>query len=72
MASASGERILKTGGEGGGVMTMIDASHPILTVAFCSNTYWPTPAGPKHLSLPQLITSNIHVNSVARKLETEE
>jgi hypothetical protein len=51
---------------------MIDAFHPILTVAFCSNTYWPTPAGPKHLSLPQLITSNIHVNSVARKLETEE
>jgi len=53
-------------------MTMIDASHPILTVAFCSSTYWPIAAGPKHLSPPQLITSNIHVNSVARRLETEE
>jgi len=71
LASASGERILTTGGEGG-VMTMIDASHPILTVAFCSSTYWPIAAGPKHLSPPQLITSNIHVNSVARRLETEE
>jgi hypothetical protein len=53
-------------------MTMIDASHLILTVASCSNTYWPTPAGPEHLSLAQRITSNIYVNSVARKLETEE
>jgi len=53
-------------------MTMIDASHPILTVAFCSNTYWSIQECPKRLSLPQLITSNIHVNSVARRLETKE
>ena len=53
-------------------MTMIDASHPMLTVAFCSATYWRTAAGPKRLSLLKLIANNIQVNSSVRRLETEE